>query len=135
MVSQQQPPSLHREERTAPLMILVVSPDHTQLKLLTMALQIEWACEVFSFDNARHAEERAKALAPDLVILDALLLDGAAHDLSDRLRRITGRGNLPTLLINAPAACQSDYTLSLMRSWKMHALYAAIRQLLGLTAS
>ena len=134
MEHQKDPTSAHQEQGTAPFSIMVISADPTQLKLLSMALQLEWRCEVRSMESVQQAEQRIEELPCDLVILEALLLDQAPLQIAQRLRQVSRRSKLPLLVLNADVASQSEQLLCLTRSWKMSALYDAIRQLLGLPA-
>jgi response regulator RpfG family c-di-GMP phosphodiesterase len=128
-----------RAERSAPLTILVVASDLKLLKLLDMALSLEFACTVLTVESARRAEETAIRITPDLLILDEQLLDHNVADLGARLHRIAGLSQLPTLLLHvaAPSQDQSEnqsYPIrSLGPSWKVEALYAAVQALLGQT--
>lgn len=132
MVKPNDPTPPHQEKGATPFTVMVISPDPTQLKLLSMALQLEWNCEVFNCESIQHAEQRLKTLALDLVILDALVLENATLQIAERLRQKSGRSALPLLVLNAAVASQSEHLLSLTRSWNMAALYEAIRQLLDL---
>jgi DNA-binding response OmpR family regulator len=125
-----QNPSLSPRRET--LNVMVISPDPIQYKLLSMALQLEWSCEIFSCEHAQRAEERIQTQAPDLVLLDVLLMEHAALPIVERLRQCSGRSELPVLVLNAEVASQSEHLLCLTRSWKMPDLYDAIRQLLDL---
>ena len=117
--------------------ILVVANDPQLLKLLSMALSLEFACEVLTVDSARRAEEVSQRLTPTLVIIDEQLLDQDAQDLSVHLHRLGGLGQLPTLFLNVttPSHAQranhpySTHFLGL--SWRVEALYAAVQVLLG----
>ena len=121
-------------DREALPTMLVVASDPKVLKLLTMALSLELACEVFTIDNPRKAEESARRLRPSLLILDEEIINAKAHELSERLHRIAGLEQLPTLFINAEVLQQSERkcypTRFLTWSWKLEALYAAVRALL-----
>lgn len=134
MANQQNPTPPHQGKGTTLFTVMVISPDPTQLKLLAMALQLEWTCEVFSCKSVQQAERRITTLTPDLVILEALVLESAALPLAEKLRQCSGRSELPVLVLNAEVATQSEHLLCLTRSWAVPTLYAAIRQLLGLPA-
>ncbi len=114
--------------------MLVVASNPTVLKLLTMALSLELACEVITVDNPRKAEESARRLKPSLLILDEEIINAKAHELSDHLHRIAGLEQLPTLFINAEVLPQIEsmcYPTSFLTwSWKLEAFYAAVRALL-----
>ncbi len=114
--------------------MLVVASDPMLLKLLTMALPLELACEVLTLNSTRNVELAAKHLRPDLLIIDEMLINGKAHDLSDRLHRIAGLEYLPTLFLNvtlmSPGESMRYPTCFLKWPWKMEALYAAVGSLL-----
>jgi hypothetical protein len=69
------------------------------------------------------------------LILDEQLLDHKARDLSARLHRIAGLEQLPTLFLGVavPSKMESQGypTRFLGLSWKVEALYTAVRELLG----
>ncbi len=115
--------------------MLVVASDPMLVKLLTMALKLELACEILTVDSARKAEEAAKRLRPALLILGEGFINHKAQDLSDRLHSIEGLEQMPTLFLNAAVLPQSDSkgypTCFLGWSWKVEALYAAVRTLLN----
>ena len=119
-------------DRTAPPTILVVASDLKLLKLLDMALSLEFACSVLTLDSGRSAETAVQRITPDLVILDEHLLDRRAADLGIRLHRVAGLEQVPTLFINVAVASQSQSypTRFLSTSWKIEALYAAVYELL-----
>lgn len=122
-------------DRIAPPTILVVASDLKLLKLLDMALALEFGCSVLTLDSGRSAETAVQRLKPDLLILDEQLLDDNARDLGARLHRIAGLEQLPTLLLHVavPSQSQSYPTRFLGLSWKVEALYAAVQALLGQT--
>lgn len=134
MTNQHDSTSSRQEKGKTPFSVLIISPDPIQLKMLSMALQLEWNCEVFSCESIQQAERRITTLTPDLVILEALSLESAALPLAEKLRQPSGGSELPVLVLNAAIASQSEHLLCLTRSWKMPTLYDAIRQLLGLPA-
>ena len=114
---------------------MVVAHDLKLLKLLDMALKLELSCDVLPFASARSAQETAKSVKPDLVILDEQLLDLQAHELADQLHCIKGLERVPTLILNAATVSLSEspcYPLILLRMrWKIEELYAAVYELLG----
>jgi response regulator RpfG family c-di-GMP phosphodiesterase len=122
-------------EQSMRLTIMVVANDLTLLKLLDMALTLELACDVLPFASGRSAQETAKGIAPDLVILDELLVDPPAWKLTEQLHSIPGLERVPLLIINAATAMLSEsqsYPLIVLRMrWNMQELYAAASQLLG----
>lgn len=134
MANQHDPTTAHQEQGATSFTVMTISPDPAQRKLLSMALQLEWSCEVLSCESMQQAEQRITRLSPDLVILDALLLENATLQIAEQLRQVSGRSELPLLVLNAEAASQGKHLLCLTRSWTIPALYAAIRQLLDLPA-
>ena len=124
-----------RADRVVPPTILVVAADPKLLKLLHMALSLEVDGEVLTVDNARSAEEAARRLEPDLLILDEQLINHRAQDLSARLHRIAGLEQLPTLFLGVAVPSQMEShsypTHYLGLSWKVEALYVAVWELLG----
>jgi DNA-binding response OmpR family regulator len=122
-------------KQATPLTMLVVASDPKLLKLLHMALWLEFGCSVLTVQSARGAEEVAKRSRPALLILDEQFLNDKTHDLDARLHRIAGLEQLPTLFLNATSSSQHDHqgcpTRFLEPSWKVEALYAAVRALLG----
>ncbi len=122
---------------TTPLTMLVVASDPKLLKLLRMALTLEFGCEILTVKSARSAQEIVKRCRPALLILDDQLLNDQTADLDARLHRIAGLEPLPTLFLNATSSSQPDRyaypTRFLEPSWKAEALYAAVRALLGQT--
>lgn len=129
--------TLEATKRTTPLTMLVVASDPKLLKLLHMALTLEFGCEVLTVKSARSAQEGAKRFRPALLILDEQLLNDQTADLDARLHRIAGLEQLPTLFLNATSSSQPDRhaypTRFLEPSWKVEALYAAVRALLDQT--
>jgi len=117
--------------------ILVVASDLKLLKLLEMALRTELECEVFSIARGRSAGEAAKKVMPDLVIIDAHLLDMSALDLSDQLHSIKELESVPTILINILAPSwskpQRDHTIILNGPFVLADFYAAVNRCLGRT--
>lgn len=119
---------------TTPLYIIVISADPTQLKLLSMALHLEWNCEVFCYENVQQAEQGIKTLTPDLLILDAHIQEGRALQIMEQLRSQSSRSDLPVLVFNATVVSPSERVLYLTKTSVMPDFYEAIRQLLGLTS-
>ncbi len=121
----------------APPTILVVANDPKLLKLLGMALSLEFGCPVLTAQSARSAEEAAKCSRPALFILDEQFLNDKAHDLGTRLHCVAGLEHLPTLFLNTAHSSQrtsQGYPTRFLRfSWKVEALYEAVRALLGQT--
>jgi DNA-binding NtrC family response regulator len=115
--------------------ILVVSNDPKMLKLLEMALSTEFECEVLTINSERNAAETAQRIKPDLVIIDARLLNGNASKLADRLHAIQELASVPTLLINTPAVWekppQSMHTTRLQTPFVLVDFYAAVKECLG----
>lgn len=91
-----------REGEDLPI-ILVIAPQVTLLKLLEMALKLEFACDVLAFVSARGALETAKTVRPALVIIHAHLHDLDALELADRLHCMQGFASVPMLLTHTPA--------------------------------
>lgn len=125
-------------DRKAQPTMLVVASDPMLVKLLTMALTLELACEVVTVDHARKAEEAAKHFSPALLILDEGFFQDRALDLSDHLHRIDGLEQLPTLFLNGVVLHDSENkcypTYFLGWSWKVEAFYNAVRTLLDSTS-
>jgi PleD family two-component response regulator len=117
--------------------ILVVASDLKMLKLLEMALKTELACEVFSITRGRSAIETARHVTPDLVIIDAHLLDLNALELSDQLHSSKNLESIPTILINIRAASlsrpQRGHTILLRGPFVLVDFYAALNRCLGRT--
>ena len=115
--------------------ILVVASDLKMLKLLEMALSAELECEVLSITRGRSAVGTAQRVAPDLVIIDAHLLDGNALELSDQLHSIKELESVPSLLVNIPGAWwsfpQSDHTIFLRAPFVLVDFYTAVNKSLG----
>lgn len=98
--------------------MMVVANDLTLLKLVAMALSLEWSCDVLPFASGRSAQETAKTIIPDLVILDEQLVDPPARELTDRLHSLPGLQRVPTLIVNAATTTLSEnqsYPLILLR--------------------
>ena len=109
--------------------ILVIAPHATLLKLLEMALKLEFACEVLAFVGARGALETAKTVRPDLVIIHAHLLDLDALELADRLHDMQGFASVPMLLTHTPADSwhkgQRSHLIVLTMPFVLEDFYAA----------
>ena len=122
------------DQRTVPT-ILVVASDGKMLKLLNMALSIEFTCNVFSLTSGRGAAETAKHVRPDLVIVDVYLLDSNALELADRLHAIKELESVPTLLVNTPEAwgniSQRTHTFFMSVPFVLANFYAAVNSSLG----
>jgi DNA-binding response OmpR family regulator len=121
--------------QAAPLSVLVVTSDPKLPKLLRMALSLEFGCSVLAARSARSAQELANHTRPALLILDEQFLDDRTADLDALLHRTAGLEGLPTLFLNAEVPFQNDrrgYPASFLApSWRVEALYAAVRALLG----
>jgi CheY-like chemotaxis protein len=89
--------------------ILVVAHDPKFLKVLDMALKLEFECVVLSVTGGRSAVEMAERVKPDLFILDYHLLDLGARELSHRLHSITELESIPTILLNSPVPLWSEH--------------------------
>ncbi|MBA2679984.1 MAG: hypothetical protein H0U76_16510 [Ktedonobacteraceae bacterium] len=113
--------------------IIVVANDLKLLKLLSLALKIEFACEVLSFISARSVEETIMYVRPDLLILDEHMVDCNARTFAARMHSIPGIEGVPTLFINGNISYQSEsqeYVIrSLGSSWNIEVLYAAVYEL------
>ena len=124
------------DQRALPT-ILVVASDLKFLKLLEMALKTELECEVFSITRGRSAVETAKSVMPDLVIIDAHLIDLNALELSNQLHGTKELESVPTILINILAASwsrpQRDHTIFLGGPFVLVDFYAAVNRCLGCT--
>jgi DNA-binding NtrC family response regulator len=112
--------------------ILVIAPHVTLLRLLEMALQLEFACEVLAFVGGRSALETAKTVMPDLVIIHAHLLDLDALELADRLHHMQGFASVPVLLTHAPInfwhKSQRSHLTVLTMPFVLEDFYAAVRK-------
>lgn len=131
MTHVKRPASPGQEQEATPFTVMAVSPDPTQRKLLSMALHLEWACEVLTCENVQVAEQRITTQTIHLVLLDALDRENAVLQIIERLRQCSGRSELPVLVLNAETAFQSKFLVCFTRSWKMAPFYTAIRHLLG----
>jgi response regulator RpfG family c-di-GMP phosphodiesterase len=122
-------------EQAALPTIMVVTNDLKLLKLLDMALKLELACDVLTFASARSAEETAKSVTPDLVIIDEQLFDHKARELAKQLHSLKRLEQVPTLIVNATTGSLSEsqnYPMIVLRMrWMMDELYAAVYELLG----
>jgi CheY-like chemotaxis protein len=117
--------------------ILVVANDPKFLKVLDMALKLEFECVVLSVKGGRSAVEMAERVKPDLFILDYHLLDLGARELSHRLHRITELESIPTILLNSPVPSWSEHqgyhTIFLRMPFALAELYTAVNESLGRT--
>jgi DNA-binding NtrC family response regulator len=117
--------------------ILVVAYDPKFLKVLDMALKLEYECVVLSVTGGRSAVETAVRVKPDLFILDYHLLDLGAQVLSYRLHRITELESIPTILLNSPVPSWSEHqeyhTIFLSMPFALAELYTAVNESLGRT--
>ncbi len=127
---------LRTDQGTAPT-ILVVAHDLKFLKLLKLALEIEFECIVLSITSGRSAVETAERARPDLLIIDAYLLDVDALELTDRLHSIKELERVPTLLLNSLAAprskLQGDHIIFLRGPFATEDFYAAVNKCFGRT--
>jgi PleD family two-component response regulator len=126
-----------RTDQAAIPTILVVAHDPMLLKLLEKALKLELACQVLAMTRGSSAVEIAKSVRPDLVIIDAHLLDCNALELPDQLHAIKEMESVPTLLLNAPGASGSeipgDHTSLLGMPFVLVEFYAAVHHSLDRT--
>ena len=117
--------------------IMVVATDLTILKLLGMALTIEYECEVLTFISERSLLETAKHSKPDLVVVYSQLLGLSALELADRLHGIKGLESVPTILTHAPRASwsksQRPHLIILGLPFQLEEFYAAVNKSLGRT--
>ncbi len=124
-----------RTDQAAIPTILLVAHDPMFLKLLEKALKLELACQVLTMTRGSSAVETTKSVKPDLVIIDAHLLDCNALELPDQLHAIKELESVPTLLLNAPVASwsefQRDHTISLSMPFVLVDFYAAVHNSLG----
>jgi DNA-binding response OmpR family regulator len=113
--------------------IMVVTHDLRLLKWLDLGLKLELACDVLGFTHPKSAEESAKHLQPDLLILDHQTL--SRHQPGSLLPGIQGLEPVPTILMNAAAVSlhelQNTSTIALTTLWHIEELYAAVHELLG----
>ena len=120
-----------------PLTILLVVPDVTLLKLMEMALKLEFACEILAFTAAKSALETAKSVRPDLVIIHAHLLDLDALELADRLHHMKGCESVPMLLTHLTFAfwdtALRSYLFILNMPFVLEEFYAAVYKCLNRT--
>lgn len=111
--------------------ILVVASDQTLLKLVKMALQLEFPCEVLSFERGRNALETARHVIPALVIIHFYLLDLHALELADRLHTMPGCESVPILLTHLPWAFWNvalrSYLTVLTLPFQLETFYAAVQ--------
>ena len=112
---------------------MVVATDLTILKLLGMALKIEYECEVLTFISERSLLETAKHSKPDLVIVYSQLLGLSALELADRLHGIKGLETVPILLTHAPVASwsQGPHLSILSVPFRVEEFYTAVNKSLG----
>jgi DNA-binding NtrC family response regulator len=114
--------------------IMVVATDPTILKLLAMALKLEYECEVLTFTSERSLLETAKHSKPDLMIIYSQLLGLSALELADRLHSIKGFENVPTILTHAPVASwgqrQHSHLIVLSMPFMLEELYAGVTKAL-----
>ncbi|MGZ3609762.1 MAG: response regulator [Ktedonobacteraceae bacterium] len=115
--------------------ILVVAHDPKFLKVLDMALKLEFECAVLSVTGGRSAVGTAERVKPDLFILDYHLLDLGALELSHRLHSIKGLESIPTSLLNSPVRSWSEHqgyhTFFLSMPFALAELYTAVNESLG----
>jgi DNA-binding NtrC family response regulator len=120
--------------RASHLSIMVVATDPAILKLLTMALKLEYECEVLTFTSEGSLLETAKHYKPDLMIIYSQLLGLNALELADRLHSIKGLENVPTILTHAPVASwsqsQHSHLIVLNMPFTLEELYAAVTKVL-----
>jgi DNA-binding response OmpR family regulator len=129
------PMPLHTEQRVPTM--LVVARDPKMLKLLKMALITEFECDVLSVTSGRNVVETATLFVPDLVIIDAHLLDSNALDLSDQLHAVSELTRVPIILLNMLAALertpQREHVIVLDGPFVLVDVYAAMHRCLGHT--
>jgi PleD family two-component response regulator len=129
------PMPLHREQRVPTM--LVVARDPKMLKLLQMALITEFECEVLSITGGKSATDKAQLVLPDLMIIDAHLLDGNAFDLSDQLHAIPELERVPIILLNmlnvSKSVSQREHVVVLDGPFVLIDVYAAVHRCLGHT--
>jgi DNA-binding response OmpR family regulator len=129
------PLPLHREQKGTTM--LVVARDPKMLKLLKMALTTEFECDVLTISSARSTPATALGVAPDLVIIDAHLLDGNAPDRSDQLHAIQELERVPIILLNMPSASegrsQREHVIVLDGPFVLVVVYAAVYRCLAHT--
>jgi DNA-binding NtrC family response regulator len=121
------------------LTILLVASDVTLLKLMEMALKLEFACTILAFTAAKSALEAAKTVMPDLVVIHFDLLDLDALELADRLHDIKGFESVPMLLTYMPFAFWNmalrSYLFILNMPFVWEEFYAAVYTCLNRTRS
>jgi response regulator RpfG family c-di-GMP phosphodiesterase len=115
--------------------VLLVAVDVSVLKMLEMALKVEYECEVLPFRNGSSALEAIKGVRPDLMVIHSLLLSQSAHDLADQLHRIEGLERVPTILTHVPTASQSEsqgrHLIVLGLPFNLQDFYAAVNSCFG----
>jgi response regulator RpfG family c-di-GMP phosphodiesterase len=115
--------------------VLLVAADMSVLKMLEMALKVEYECEVLPFSNGRSALEATKDARPDLMVIHSLLLSLSALDLANQLHSIEGLERVPTILTHAPNASRSEsrgqHLIVLGLPFVLQDFYAAVNRCFG----
>ena len=118
-------------------MIVVVATDASMLKMLEMALKVEYPCEVFPFISGRSALKAVNHIKPDLVIIHSQLLEMNALTLVDHLHSLEGLESVPTILTHTPLVSESEsqgpYLIALGMPFALEDLYASVNICLGRT--
>ena len=98
-----------RADKAANSTILVVASDPKFLKVLEMALKLEFECEVLPVTRGKSAVKTSEHVKPDLFIIDYHLLDFNALELSRQLHSIKKLESVPTVLLNSPVTSWSEH--------------------------
>jgi PleD family two-component response regulator len=126
------PPSV---DKTANSTILVVASDPKFLKVLEMALKLEFEHEILSLTRGKRAVDLSMRVKPDLFIIDYHLLDLSAFELSRRLHTIEDLESVPTIVLNSPVTSWSEpqrhHTIFLTMPFVLEIFYSAIHENLG----
>lgn len=121
-----------RVDKSANATILVVASDPKFLKVLEMALKLEFECEVLSLTRAKRAVEMSEHVKPDLFIIDYHLLDFNTLELSRQLHSIEKLESVPTVLLNSPITSWSEHqgydTIFLSMPFVLKDFYAAVNK-------
>ena len=121
-----------RADKAANATILVVASDPKFLKVLEMALKLEFECEVLPVTRGKSAVKTLEHVKPDLFIIDYHLLDFNALELSRQLHSIKKLESVPTVLLNSPVTSWSEHqgydTIFLSMPFALGDLYTAVNK-------
>jgi DNA-binding response OmpR family regulator len=117
--------------RSHPLVLLV--EDDPGLRQAVVRGLTKAGYLVASAGSRREALESASAIAPDAVVMDVLLPDGAGPEVADEIRQQEGRRALPILFVTAqaPAAIRDSLFPApvLFKPFTYRQLVASVREL------